>query len=86
MRNVDRVNRKVKALLAAAVTGVAMLALVQYVMLPKLARDVNRAQRIWLRDAFMTHTSWLLLAIVALAAILSLPVLLVALWMARRRR
>ena len=29
MRNVDRVNRKVKALLAAAVTGVAMLALGQ---------------------------------------------------------
>ena len=85
MRNVDRVNRKVKALLAAAVTGVAMLALVQYVMLPKLALDVNPAQRIWLRDAFVTHTGWLLLAIVALAAILSLPVLLVALWMARRR-
>ncbi len=75
----------VKALLAAAVTGAAMLLLVQNVLLPKLARDVTPAQRIWLRDAFMTHTGWVLFAIVALAAILSLPVLLVALWMLHRR-
>ena len=74
-----------KALIAAALTGAAMLALVQYVVLPKLARNATPAQRIWLRDAFATHTGWLLLTIVALAAILSLPVLLVALWMARRR-
>ncbi len=85
MRDPGQVKRIVKALLAAAVTGAAMLALVQYALLPKLARDVTPAQRVWLRDAFMTHTGWFLVAILALAAILSLPVLLVALWMLPRR-
>ena len=85
MRDLDRLNRKVKALLAAAVTGVAILVLVRYVMLPGVAREMTPAQRMWLRDAFMSNTVWLLFAIVALAAILSLPVLLVALWMLRRR-
>ena len=85
MRNLDRLIWKLKALLAAAVTGAAMLVLVQYVVLPKLARNVTPAQRIWLRDAFMTHTGWFLFANVVLVAILSLPVLLVALWMVRRR-
>jgi hypothetical protein len=85
MRDLGQLNRKGKALLAAAVTGAAMLLLVHYAILPKLAQDVTPAQRIWLRDAFMTHTVRFLLTIVALVAILSLPVLLVALWMVRRR-
>ena len=85
MRKVDRLNRKVKALLAAAGTGAAMLVLVQYVMLPWLAGAMTPDQGIWLRDVFVTHTGWFLLAIVALTAIFSLPVLLVALWIVRRR-
>ena len=81
MRKVDRLNLKVKALLAAAVTGAGMLVLLQYLALPRLEREVSPAQRIWLRYVFMTHTGWFLVAIVALTAIVALPVLFVALWM-----
>jgi len=85
MRDVDRFKGKVKALLAALVTGATMLALVQYVILPEFVRDVTPSQHIWLRNAFLTHPVWVLFAIVALTAIFSLPVLLVALWVVRRR-
>jgi uncharacterized membrane-anchored protein len=85
MRDVDRTHLKLKPLLAAVVAGAAMLALVQYVMLPKLARDLAPAQRIWLRNAFLTHSVWVLFAIVALTAVFSLPVLFLSLWIMRRR-
>lgn len=86
LRDLDQLNRKMKALLAAAATGAATLVLLQYAVLPKLARDVSPAQRAWLRDAFRTHTGWVLLAIAALAAIFALPVLLVAVWMGGKRK
>jgi len=83
--HLDRLNRKMKALLAGAVTGAAMLALVQYVVLPNFARDLTPSQRTWLRDLFMAHMGWFLFGMIVLAAIFALPVLLVALWMSRRR-
>jgi hypothetical protein len=85
MRDVDRLNRQLKALLAAAVAGLAILALVQYIILPRIAREVSASQRIWLRNAFISHPAWLLFGIVALVAMISLPVLALALWMLRRR-
>ena len=79
----DQRDRLVKALLAATMTGVAELGLLHYVLLPRVAQDLTPNQLQWMRGAFATHTAWFLLAIVALAAVLSLPVLIVALRMAR---
>jgi hypothetical protein len=85
MNNPDQPGRLVKALLAAAVTGVAELGVVRYVLLPRLAHALTRDQVQWLRDAFATHTVWFLLSIFALTAVLGLPVLFVALWTARQK-
>ena len=74
---------KVKALLAATVTGLIELGLVRYVVLPRLAQSLSSKQVPWLREAFVMHPVWVLLAFLALAAGLSLPVLIVALWMSR---
>ena len=79
MNDRDQRERLVKALLAGSLIGVAELGLVRYVLLPRLARALTPNQVQWLRGAFVTHTMWFLLAIVALAAVLGLPVLIVAL-------
>jgi hypothetical protein len=78
-----QVSLKVKALLAATVTGLVELALVRYVVLPMLAEGLSPNQVQWLREAFVTHPIWALLAILALAIGLSVPVLLVALRVSR---
>ena len=85
MREANRLKEKVKAVLVTAVSGTAMLALVHYGLLPRLGRYVSPAQRSWLRSAFLMHPFGVLLSIVALSAILSLPLLLVSLWIVRRR-
>ena len=85
MRDLDQLSRIMKALVVAAVSGAAILVLVQYLILRKVKRGLTTAQRLWLRDAFNSHTAWFLFAIVALAAIISLRVLLVALRVLRRR-
>jgi hypothetical protein len=83
MNDRDQIDRLVRALLAAALTGAAELGLVRYVLLPRLARGLTPNQVRWLRETFVTHSAWLVLAMVALAAILALPVLIVALRTAR---
>ncbi len=83
MNDRDKRERLVKALLAAALTGMVELGLVQYVLLPGLARGLTTNQVQWLRETIAGHTTGFLLAIVALTAVLALPVLLVALRIAR---
>ena len=84
MRDRDELQRVVKALLAAALTGAGILGLVRYLLLPALARELTTNQVMWLREAFRMHPVWFLLAIFVLCAILGIPVLLVALWTAHR--
>jgi|SRR5690348_17161124 hypothetical protein len=79
----DQQPRLVRALLLAGVAGSAILGFVRYVCLPALARSMTRAQFQWLRVAFHAHPAWFMLAILALAGLLALPVLLVALWAMR---
>jgi hypothetical protein len=83
MNDRDQRDRLVKALLAAALIGVAELGLVRYVLLPRLVQGLTPNQLQWLRGVFVTHTAWFMLAILALAAVLGLPVLIVALRTAR---
>jgi hypothetical protein len=78
MNDRDR-RRLVKALTAAALAGAAEIGVVRYVLLPRLVGALTPNQLQWLRSAFFTHTAWSLLAMVALAATLGLPVLIVAL-------
>ena len=83
MDDQPQLSLKVKALLAAMVTGLVELGLVRYVVLPRLGQGLSPNQVQWLREAFVTHPIWVLLAILALAAALSVPVLLVALRVSR---
>ena len=83
MRNRDELERRVRAVLAAGVTGAAVLAMMQYLVFPRLTRGLTAAEVRWLREAFQTHPGWVLLATVALAAVSGLPVLLAGLWGAR---
>jgi hypothetical protein len=76
----DRQPRLVRALVLAALAGSAILGLVRWVIFPALARNLTPPQIQWLRTAFQAHPVWFLLAILALAGLLALPVLLVALW------
>ena len=78
--------RTIKALAAAAVAGVALILLVQYEILPTMARAVTSERRVWLLNAFNAHPALFLLGIVGLsAAILALPVFFAALWFLRKR-
>jgi len=77
MNNRDR-WRFLKALIASAVTGVAEIGVLRYVLLPRIERALAANQIHWLRVAFVTHTAWFLLATLALAAAMGLPVLIVA--------
>jgi len=76
----------VKMVLAAAITGGTLIVLVRFLLLPALLRGLTRPQIDWLRLAFAQHLGWVLAAIVAIAALLGAPVLLVALWAGRRTR
>ena len=72
--------------LAAAITGGTLIVLVRFLLLPALVRGLTRPQIDWLRQAFAQHLGWVLAAIVMIAALLGVPVLLVALWAGRRTR
>lgn len=76
--------RTIKALATAAVTGTALILLVQYVILPATARAVTPERRVWLLNAFNAHPALFLLGIVALSAIMALPVLFGAIWFLRK--
>ncbi|MBZ5578924.1 MAG: hypothetical protein LAP40_20375 [Acidobacteriia bacterium] len=76
-------GRVAQAILAAALVGAAILSLVLYGILPRVAGWLSPEQTEWLREAFRTHPYGVLLAILASSGVLSLPVLLVALRVAR---
>ena len=59
--------------------GASEIALMQYVLLPGLGQRLTPEQVQWMRAAFGNHPVWLLPAILAVAAVLTLPVLLVTL-------
>jgi len=71
-------------ILAAALTGGALIVLVQYLLLPALVRGLTKPQIDWMRQAFAQHLGWALTAVVLIVALLGAPVLLVALWAGRR--
>jgi hypothetical protein len=76
-------RQKARMILAAALTGGILIVVVQYALLPALARGLTEAQIGWLRQALAQHPGWVLAAIVAIVAVLGAPVLLVALWAGR---
>jgi cytochrome bd-type quinol oxidase subunit 2 len=80
----DQQQALAKALLASALVGTGIFAVVQYALFPFLARELTAGQLAWLRAAFLMHTAWFLFAVLLIAAVLGLPVLLVCLWMFRR--
>jgi sugar phosphate permease len=79
----DQRQRLLKAVLLAGLVGAAIISLMRWVVFPALVRGLTHAQVAWLRQALDTHTVWVLLAILAIGALLGVPVLLVALWAAR---
>jgi len=76
-------RRLVNAVVLAGLTGATIMSLVLYVVLPAAAQRLTAPQIAWLREMFNAHTSLSLLAILLAAALLGLPVFLVALWAAR---
>jgi hypothetical protein len=79
----DDARRLVKTVVLAALTGAAIMSLVLYMILPAATQRLTAPQIAWLREMFNAHTSLLLLALLVAAALLGLPMFLVALWAAR---
>ncbi len=69
-----------RAIVASAVTGGAIYVLAIHVVLPALASRFTPAQIGWFRQAFVHHPLPVLGGIVAVAAVLGLPVLGVFRW------
>lgn len=78
-----RDNARRHAIVLGGLTGAAIMSLVLYVILPAATQRLTAPQIAWLREMFNAHTSLMLLALVVAAALLGLPVFLVALWAAR---
>lgn len=76
-------RRLVNVVVLAGLTGAAIMSLVLYAILPAIAQRLTAPQIAWLREMFNAHTSLSLFAILLAAALLGLPVFLVALWAAR---
>jgi hypothetical protein len=72
--------RLVRAMLASVATGGIIYLLVMHVALPALGARQAPAQIEWLRQAFAEHPMMILGTIVALAALLAVPVLGVFRW------
>ena len=79
----DNARRLIKTIVLAGLTGAAIMSLVLSVILPAATQRLTAPQIAWLREMFNAHTSLLLLALLVAAALLGLPVFLVALWAAR---
>jgi hypothetical protein len=73
-------RRLLRATLASAATGSAIYLIVVHVALPALQTRLTPEHIEWLRQAFVEHPVAVLSAIVALAALLALPVLGVFRW------
>ena len=79
----DNPRRLIKTIVLAGLTGAAMMSLVLYVILPATTQRLTAPQIAWLREMFNAHTSLMLLALLVTAALLGLPVFLIALWATR---
>jgi hypothetical protein len=79
----DDARGLIKTIVLAGLMGAAIMSLVLYVILPAATQRLTAPQIAWLREMFNAHTSLLLLALLVVAALLGLPVFLVALWAAR---
>ena len=66
--------------MASAAAGAVIYQLVMQWALPAVQTGVTHAQVEWLRDAMTDHFVAVLFAIVAIAALLGLPVLMVFRW------
>ena len=73
-------HRLLRAILASAATGCAIYLLVLHLALPELQARLTPAQIEWLRQAFLQHPAVVLGTVVAIAALLGLPVLGVFRW------
>jgi hypothetical protein len=69
-----------RAMVASALTGVAIYLLVMRVALPALQMQLTPPQVEWLRQAFAQHPAVVLGTIAAVAALLGLPMLGVFRW------
>ena len=73
-------RKLLRAIVASAAAGAVIYLLVMQWALPAVQRQVTHAQVEWLRDAMKDHLVAVLFAIVAIAAMLGLPVLMVFRW------
>jgi hypothetical protein len=77
--SLDR-RKLLRAVVASAAAGAVIYLLVMQWALPAVQARVTPAQVEWLRDAMKDHLVAVLFAIVAIAALLGLPVLMVFRW------
>ncbi len=73
-------RRLLRAVVASAATGGAIYLLVMHVALPALVVRLTPVQIAWLRQAFVQYPVAVLGGIIAVAAVLGLPVLGVFRW------
>ncbi len=78
--------RLLAAALAAVATGALVLGLVHFLLLPALVMRLTEQQLAWLQAALTRHTAWVMAGMFGVALVLSVPVLLVALWVGRSGR
>jgi sterol desaturase/sphingolipid hydroxylase (fatty acid hydroxylase superfamily) len=77
--SLDR-RKLVRAIVASAAAGAVIYLLVMQWALPAVQTGITHAQVEWLRDAMKDHLVAVLFAIVAITALLGLPVLMVFRW------
>ncbi len=75
-RTLETQSRLLRAFLASTATVCAIYLMVTYWALPELEARLTPEQVEWLRQAFVRHPVAVLGTLVAIAAILALPVLL----------
>jgi hypothetical protein len=73
-------GKLLRAIVASAAAGAVIYLLVMQWALPAVQTRVTHEQVEWLRDAMTDHLVAVLFAIVAIAALLGLPVLMVIRW------
>jgi len=73
-------GKLLRATAASAAAGAGIYLLVMQWALPAVQTGLTPAQIEWIRQAFMHHPAVVLVAIMAIAAVLGLPVLMVFRW------
>ncbi|MGH7634590.1 MAG: hypothetical protein ACRENC_12720 [Gemmatimonadaceae bacterium] len=72
--------RLLRAFALSIGAALVLLGLLRYVLLPDLAAHLNDPQAAGVRDILRAHPYLMLLVVLGVAAVLSLPVLLIGLW------